>query len=235
MHGVELGTLSHEVRVFHDSILSASHICRALLAAAFEVCNATTVDAAGVKIQELSFAKDNEGWLERAMNRLTSDSEALSLSHLNCFQFAGKNLRGSHLANCAACREEEFSRKNPSTGSATYTTTSSEEVEAHSRQAQEEKSNSADRACYRSNKSECDLASTYDGSFTRDISNGSERGQSYQHSMILHVGGMTCEADVRLITQALENLPNVQNIHASLDNSRLTLTCIGNEGQEGWV
>lgn len=229
IQSVEVSVLSDEVRIVHDSSCSASHLCRALLGAAFEVCSATTVDAAGVHIHGLSFAQDNEGWLERAMNRLTSDSEALSLSPLNCFQLADKNLHRSHVANCAACREEESSKKIVNAGSAQSTTRSLQDLKIYDHQAQAYNQGEPHRARSGSTQSESDLASKYDGSFEKEISDGSEQRQSYQHSLVLHIGGTSSESNVRSLTHALENLPTVRKFHISLEIRQATLTCVGDE------
>lgn len=226
---VEVSILSHEVRIFHDNVLSASQICHTLLGAAFEVRSATTADAAGVKLQELSFAKDNDGWLERAMNRWTSDTEALSFSHFKSFQLSEKNLQRSHVANCASCREEELLGKNLSSPSEESTSRSSKEVELHNCQTQEFNEAKRDLGQYRSNESERGFPGTYDGSYEKETYHSSEQRCSYQHDLILHIGGMTCESDIDLLTHALENLPTIQNVNASLETSRATLTCIGNE------
>lgn len=227
---VEVSILSHEVHILHDNLLSASNICRALLGAAFEVCSATTVDAAGAKIQELSFAKETDGWLERVVNRWTSDSETLSLSHFNCLQFSGKNPQRSHLANCASCREEESPGKSLSPVSVKSTIGSSEELEVYSPQMQGYNQHRIDRGHYESNQSECDLSLNYDGSYMKEISHSSEQRRSYQHDLILHIGGMTCESDTRLLTHVLDNLPTVQNVNASLETGQVALAYAGDQG-----
>ena len=227
---VEVSILSHEVRILHDNLLSASQICRALLGAAFEVCSATTLDATGAKIQELVFAKGNNGWLERAMNRWTSDSEAYSLSHFNCLQLSEKTLQRSHLANCDSCREEETARKSLSPISVKSVIESSEDMEGDNPQMKGYNQHRIDRGHHESNQSDCDLSGSCDGSYMKENPQTSEHSQSYQHDLILHIGGMTCESDTRLVTHALENLPTVQEVHTSLKTGQATLTYTGKEG-----
>lgn len=226
---VEVSMLSHEVRILHDSLLSASQTCRALLGAAFEVCSATTVDATGAKIQELSFAKENNGWLERAMNRWTSDSEAYSLSHFNCLQSSDKTLQRSHLANCASCREEESTGKSLSPISVKPAIGSPEGMEVDSPQMKGYDQHRIDRGHYERSRSECDLSGNCDGSYVEEKSDISEHSQSYQHDLILHISGMTRESDTRLVTHALENLPTVQNVNTSLKTGQTTLTFTGED------
>lgn len=226
---VEVSMLSHEVRILHDNLLSASQICRALLEAAFEVCSATTVDATGAKIQELVFAKENNGWLERAMNRWTSDSEAYSLSHFNCVQLSDKNLQLSHLANCAACREEESSRKGLSPIPAKSAIGSLKEVDVDSPQIEEYNQHRIDPSHREINRSECDLSSTWDGSDTERKPHDVEHNRLYQDDLRVYIGGMTSESDARLVAHVLEKLPTIQNVNISLQTGQATLTYTGDE------
>lgn len=226
---VEVNILSHEVRILHDNPISASQICRALLGAAFEVCSSTTVDATGAKIQELSFAKENNGWLERAMNRWTSDSEAFSFSHFNCLQFSDKTLRRAHLVNCAACREEEASGKSLSPYSVKSAIGSPEKLAVDDLQVKGYNQHRLEGGHHDSIRSKSDLSNNYDGSLMERNSHTSEHSQSYQHDLLLHIGGMTSESDTRFVTQALENLPTVQNVNTSLKTGQATLTYTGTE------
>lgn len=222
---VEVSVLSHEVRISHESSLSASEICHALLGAAFEVCSATTVDAAGAKIHESSFTKDGDGWLERALNRLTSDSETPLFSQFKCLQFSDKNLQRSHLATCAACREENFPEKDLSLSS-TKSITKSLGMDTYNRMQGGKMHRIAARQC-KSDQAELCLPSNYDGSFLIEVSHGSEQSLSYQHDLILHIDGMSCEGDRLLLTHALENLPSVQSVNVCLETSQVTLKCVG--------
>lgn len=224
---VEVSILSHEVRILHDDLVSASQICRALLGAAFEVCSATTADAAGAKIQELSFAKENNGWLERAMNRWNSDSEAYSLSHFNCLQFSDKTLQRSHLATCDSCREEESSGKSLSPHSAKSAIGIPEQLEVDDHQVKGY--NRIDGSHHERNRSDCDLSDNYDGSNMTRYSHNSEHSQSYQHDQVPHVGDTTSELDTRLVTRAQENQPTVQDVNTSLKTGQRSLKDTGNE------
>lgn len=232
---VEVNILSHEVRILHDNLVSASQICRALLGAAFEVCSATTVDANGAKIQELSFAKEHNGWLERAMNRWTTDSEAYSLSHFNCLQFSDRTLQRSHLANCASCREEESSGKSLSPNSVKSAIGSPEKLYVHDSQVKGYNQHRIDGGHHKSICSESDLSDTYDGSHMSRNSHICEHRQSYQHDLVLDIDGMTSESDARLGTHALENQPTVQKVNTDLKAGQATLSDTGNEAFQDQV
>lgn len=232
---VEVSILSHEVRILHDNLVSASQICRVLLGAAFEVCSATTVDSTGTKIQELSFAKESNGWLERAMNRWSTDSEAYSFSHLNCLQFSDKTLRRSHLANCASCREEESSGKSLSPNSVGSAIGSPEKLEVHDPQVKGYNQHRIDGGHHEVNRSDCGLSDNYDGSHMSRNSHISEHSQSYQHDLILDIGGMTSESDARLETHELGGQPTVQNVNINLKTGPATLTYTGNEAFQDQV
>lgn len=97
---VRINVLSQEITISHIQPLSASALCRSLSNAAFEVYNAASFDASGIKIQEIGSEDiSDDGWLEAALRLSSSGSRPI-------------NFRNSvHIANCDACRKGSITQE----------------------------------------------------------------------------------------------------------------------------
>ncbi|GAB1193284.1 hypothetical protein APSETT444_002487 [Aspergillus pseudonomiae] len=92
--GVDVTILTHEVRVSHAAETSPSTVAKALIQAAFEVHHVTTYDDKGIVVSDIS----TTSWLSR-------DSVLFATQQAS---FSSPTTRNRHLANCDACRKEEW-------------------------------------------------------------------------------------------------------------------------------
>ena len=105
VHQVDTNIITHQVRILHQSTLSASEICRALSDAAFEVYSAVTRDGNERKVQELGAEDSGDGWLEAATEFWKPSPRKVMKSN-ESFQLTDRSPRKHHLMNCAACQKE---------------------------------------------------------------------------------------------------------------------------------
>ena len=208
VHQIEISIHSHQVRVLHDTKLSASEICRALSDAAFEIYSAVTLDGDGHKVQELGDEDSGHGWLEAATGLWSSSSK--SSTGNEDIQLVDRNRRSSHLMNCVACQKEA----NRHLGMSTNTTTTS--------LGSQQKGGHALVENGFLNASPLEVGQSTPGSSVTNIPQSEHTNQhSRPHERfeaILSIGGMTCASCTNAVDHGLSSneLPFVESVNVTL-------------------
>ncbi len=222
VHQLDTSILSHEVRILHESTLSASEICHSLSDAAFEVYSAVTLDETGRKVDELG-AEDSGGlWLEAA-TEFWRPSSLTPTKGSECIQLCDRSRRKSHLMNCAACQEEN---DRPLEMSANSTTAS-----LHSRQE-------GDGALLKHGFVAASGFETGQSTPTSSLSISSPSRSRPQHSgssgrfeAILSIDGMTCASCTSAIDHGLSSseLPFLESVNVTLMTNSARVVFQGKE------
>ena len=208
VHQTDISIHSHQVRVLHDTKLSASEICRALSDAAFEVYSAVTLNRDGHKVQELGDEDSGHGWFEAATGLWSSSSN--SNTGNEDIQLVDRNRRSSHLMNCVACQKEANRHLGMSTSSTT-TSLGSQQKGGH--------------ALVENgfpNASPLKVGQSTPGS---SVTNIPQSEHTNQHSLpnerfeaILSIGGMTCASCTNAVDHGLSSneLPFIESVNVTL-------------------
>ena len=208
VHQIDITIHSHQVRVLHDTKLSASEICRALSDAAFEIYSAVTLNGDGRKVQELGDEDSGHGWFEAATGLWSSSSN--SGTGNEDIQFVDRNRRKSHLMNCLACQEEAKRHLGMSTSSTTTSLGSRQE---------------AGHALVKNeflNASPLKVGQATPGSSVNNLPQSeptSQHSRSHERfEAILSIGGMTCASCTNAIDHGLSSneLPFVESVNVTL-------------------
>ncbi|RMJ25507.1 Heavy-metal-associated domain-containing protein [Aspergillus sp. HF37] len=95
---IDVSIFTHEVRVHHSPATDAPELATRLIQAAFEVHHVTTFDSRGAILSEL----DTTSWLSRNSKFFPGPRSS------SCSAPSSENKL--HIANCDACRKEEYHR-----------------------------------------------------------------------------------------------------------------------------
>ena len=206
VHQIDTNIISHQVRILHQSTLSASDICHTLSEAAFEVYSAITRDEHERKVQELGAEDGGDGWLEAATDFWKPSSWKLMKSN-ESFQFSDRSRRRNHLMNCAACQKE--------TGQALDISANSSDVSLHSYKD----GNVAVTNHGFVNVNDLQSTPTFSprlNPLPRLMSQHSNSNERFE--AILSIGGMTCAACTSAIDHGLSSnvLPFVESVNVTL-------------------
>ena len=205
---ISIHSHQHQVRVLHDTKLSASEICRALSDAACEIYSAVTVDGDGRKVQELGDEDSGHGWFEAATGLWSSSSN--SGPGNEDIQLVDRNRRNIHLMNCVACQKEANRHLGMSTTSTT-TSLGSQQGGGH--------------ALMKDgflNASPLELGQSTPCSSTTNFPQPEPTNQqSRSHERfeaILSIGGMTCASCTNTVDEGLSSnqLPFVESVNVTL-------------------
>lgn len=223
---VEVNILSREVRIHHQRTISTYEICRALLGAAFEVDSASTVDASGGKVQEIGFQEGDDGWLNVSTDRFSLPSQN-SFNRLSCFDSSKSNRIQTHLANCAACREEDRLAEKPANpASPDENPNNLERIQSSHHEMQTCQKNGRDYDEYNTDQIDPRLPNRNEVSTSLEISKGQAPST---HSVTLSLGGMTCASCTASITHALEKLSYVEDVNVNLMTNSATVVYKGSK------
>lgn len=223
VHQVDTNIITHQVRILHQSTLSASEICRALSDAAFEVYSAVTRDESERKVQELGAEDSGDGWLEAATEFWKPSPRKVMKSN-ESFQLSDRSPRKHHLMNCTACQKES--------GRPLDISANSSDVSFDSRQA-------GNLPVTKHSSVNASVLET--GQFTPNSSpslSPSSRPTTHQHSnsnerfeAILSIGGMTCAVCTSAIDHGLSSneLAFVESVNVTLMTNSARVVFRGEE------
>lgn len=223
---VEVNILSRQVWIHHQRTVSTSDVCRTLFKAAFEVDSATTVDNSRDKIQELDFQGGADSWLDMATNRFSLPSQS-SLNRLSCFDSPKNNRKEAHIANCAACQDEDSCIEKPAKASSEiWNKLKSNRFGDYEMQKNENDIQDPDHnECHKVDPQRLDSDEVL------DIAKSSINHNPPANSMILSLGGMTCASCSASITHAIGSLSYVQEVNVSLMTNSATIVFVGSKDQ----
>ena len=199
---VDVSIFTHEVRVQHGVTTNASELATKLIEAAFEVHHVTTYDSKGAIVSDL----DTTSWLSRGSMFFAGRPSSPSASPENLL----------HLANCDACRKEEYQRNSIQPGSTAPHTGGKEQGIA--------------RISYENRDQESDIESLVrrNSSIKEGPSSLPPSQQSDEEfTARVSVGGMSCSSCVNTITDEVKALEFIKDVNVNLLTNSATLVYTG--------
>lgn len=242
--GIEISTLTHEVRVHHDLGLSAPVICQSLNDAAFEIYDAITTDNAGHKVSEVVLNEGKDGWLDQAADYWRRSRFSSTSSRLRT-----QDKRKKHIQNCEACQRQE---RDASANGFNPATEVPGEMESK-RPALQSRSTSSDekdqerpvsRGLQSPPPQQKTSAASADDSRQAEMPPQSDPGhqpfvvihkpgdevsdsKGEEYNLLLSIGGMTCASCTGTITDGLDEFDFVTSVNVTLLTNSATVTFTG--------
>ncbi|RJE19401.1 Heavy-metal-associated domain protein [Aspergillus sclerotialis] len=199
---VDVSIFTHEVRVLHGVATNASELATKLIEAAFEVHHVTTYDSKGAIVSDL----DTTSWLSKGSMFFAGRPSSTASPSENLL----------HLANCDACRKEEYQRSLTQPGSTAPRTGG--------------KDNGIARIPYENRDQESDIESLvrHNSSIKEGPSSLPPPQQNDQEfTARVSIGGMSCSSCVNAITDEVRALEFIKDINVNLLTNSATLVYTG--------
>ncbi|KAL4897254.1 E1-E2 ATPase-domain-containing protein [Aspergillus ambiguus] len=215
VQAVDVSVLTHEVRVSHICGTQPANLATALIQAAFEVHHVTTFDSKNSIVSDF----ETTSWLSR--------DSILFATQPASYSSVPSNRR--HIANCEACRKEEFG----STRSDTSETASLQSTRKHPQSRSQETDAFSVTTSLAPHESESSAESLREAS--------TNAGPSYpqsepdQWNAHISIGGMSCASCVNSITNEVKHLDFVKDVTVNLLTNSAVVVVNGPRSNVGKV
>ena len=222
---VDVDTSTKAVKVFHQKSLSAWKLCGSLSNADFEILKAITSDEKGNVVQELGAEDLGDAWLEAAADFCRPPVVRASTNDAQCLQLPVRGRNSVHLANCDACRKENFGLSHGSANSLIkklpdhkWTDLVPPIQEQNDLFSLEGRSNTM-----------------YKKPTTSSSSLQASSAEKALFEAVLSISGMTCASCTSAIDHGLSELSYIESVNTTLMTNSATVVFHGKENLENIV